>query len=253
MLLWIDWSRYAEVTKYNPSISPNPGFDCVSVALDYQNIWADRAIHFYFKISIVFISHSSLDLHHDIEVLKASLKESRQTVASLKNEVKLLADSKDEIEKQHHEELDDQQQKYERCVQRGFIYPDGYYSYSHSTSTAWTVNMLCHTREDCSLEKSRMPTEIYSSITQWFMEDWNIHSNVISPGLAADSSSLVTFRLFYQGTKEKQMMPVFTLASFGSGWHDTKGNGGKTGNTQYNAFMTYIDWLQTSTFTCPLL
>ena len=124
MLLWIDWSRYAEVTKYNPSISPNPGFDCVSVALDYQNIWADRAIHFYFLISIVFISHSSLDLHHDIEVLKASLKESRQTVASLKNEVKLLADSKDEIEKQHHEKLDDQQQKYERCVKSGFIQTD---------------------------------------------------------------------------------------------------------------------------------
>ena len=52
-------------------------------------------------------------------------------MASLKNEVKLLADSKDEIEKQHHEELDDQQQKYERCVQRGFIYPDRYFSYSH--------------------------------------------------------------------------------------------------------------------------
>ena len=57
-------------------------------------------------------------------------------MASLKNEVKLLADSKDEIEKQHQEELDDQQQKYERCGKRGFIYPDRYFSYYHSTSTA---------------------------------------------------------------------------------------------------------------------
>ena len=45
-------------------------------------------------------------------------------MASLKNEVKLLADIKDEIEKQHHEELDDQQQKYERCVKSGFIQTD---------------------------------------------------------------------------------------------------------------------------------
>ena len=52
-------------------------------------------------------------------------------MASLKNEVKLLADSKDEIEKQHQEELDDQQQKYERCVKSGFTQTD-IFSYSHS-------------------------------------------------------------------------------------------------------------------------
>lgn len=64
----------------------------------------------------MLLTFSSLDLHHEIEVLKASLNESRQTVANLKNELKLHSEGNEAVEQRYQDQLDSHQEKYDRLV-----------------------------------------------------------------------------------------------------------------------------------------
>lgn len=63
----------------------------------------------------VFI-YCSLDLHHDIEVLKASLKESRLSVASMKTDAKQAQEALEDSKAQHQQELLEMTERYERLV-----------------------------------------------------------------------------------------------------------------------------------------
>ena len=68
---------------------------------------------FYLLFMVLYFS---LDLHHDIEVLKASLKEARLAAASSKNEAKQSQEDLDDVKREHQLELDKMAERYERLV-----------------------------------------------------------------------------------------------------------------------------------------